>query len=74
MRISIFRKKGSRADLQAIMAQAGHHAHSYSCGPDNFMMAVADAARAAGFFRMIIFIKNISQSLNCQIMKIMISI
>ena len=42
-------EKGSRADLQSIMAQAGRHAHSYSCGPDNFMMAVADAARAAGF-------------------------
>ena len=38
---------GSRADLNAIMRQAGTQAHSYSCGPDAYMAAVAKAAREA---------------------------
>ncbi|TMM51273.1 4Fe-4S double cluster binding domain-containing protein [Sulfitobacter sabulilitoris] len=38
---------GTRADLPRIMARAPLGSHVYTCGPDGYMTAVADAARAA---------------------------
>ncbi|MEX0284790.1 MAG: 4Fe-4S double cluster binding domain-containing protein, partial [Paracoccaceae bacterium] len=41
--------EGTRADLDAIMAQHKPGWHVYTCGPDRFMDAVMEAAEKAGF-------------------------
>jgi ferredoxin len=40
--------QGSRADLSEIMARLPKGAHVYTCGPDNYMQAVMDAATTLG--------------------------
>ncbi|MEM7472309.1 MAG: 2Fe-2S iron-sulfur cluster-binding protein [Pseudomonadota bacterium] len=40
--------EGSRADLPRIMAASQTGAHVYTCGPEQYMQAVLDAAEAAG--------------------------
>ena len=41
--------EGSRADLDAILAQADKASHIYVCGPDSYMTSVGEAAQKAGF-------------------------